>query len=117
MSLDVAVRDAVDTVRATLPSTCSVEVEIAAISTPQMRIGEMIQVLSNLANNSIRAMDGIGLLSIKLVEEAGRPVLVVADNGSGMPETMRKRAMEPFATGAPGGVGLGLSIVRRIVSA
>ena len=44
-------------------------------------------------------------------------MLVFADSGSGMPEQLRKRAMEPFATGAPGGIGLGLSIVRRIVSA
>lgn len=62
-------------------------------------------------------MDGIGTLSIRLAEEASGPVLTVADNGSGMPEAIRKRAMEPFATGSPGGVGLGLSIVRRIVSA
>jgi signal transduction histidine kinase len=115
--LDVAVRDAVDTVVATLPSTCSVEVELASVGTPHIRVGEMIQVLSNLASNSIRAMDGIGVLSIRLIEDAGRPVLIVADSGSGMPESMRKRAMEPFATGSPGGVGLGLSIVRRIVSA
>ena len=114
--LETAIRDAVDTVRATLPSTCDVEVEIAPIRSPQIRVGEVIQVLSNLASNSIRAMGGIGVLSIRLVEEAGRPVLIVADNGSGMPETMRRRAMEPFATGSPGGIGLGLSIVRRIVS-
>jgi signal transduction histidine kinase len=117
VSLDVAVRDAIDTVRATLPSTCSVEVEIALNGTLRIRVGEMIQVLSNLANNAIRAMDGIGTLSIRLAEEASGPVLTVADNGSGMPEAIRKRAMEPFATGSPGGVGLGLSIVRRIVSA
>lgn len=116
VALDTAVRDAVDTVRATLPSTCTVEVEIAPVRSPQIRVGEVIQVLSNLASNSIRAMDGIGVLSIRLVEEAGRPVLIIADNGSGMPEAMRRRAMEPFATGSPGGIGLGLSIVRRIVA-
>ncbi len=111
-----AVRDAVDTVRVTVPVTCQLDSMIEAVDTPQVRLGEMIQVLSNLVSNSLRATANIGHISIRLATEAGRPVLTVVDNGHGMPETIRKRATEPFMTGSVGGIGLGLSIVRRIVS-
>lgn len=115
--IDTALRDAVDTVQATLPATCSLEVMIEPIATPKVRVGEMIQVLSNLASNSIRAMGGIGRLSIRLEMEDAMPVLLFADTGTGMPESIRMRATEPFVTGSAGGTGLGLSSVRRIVSA
>ncbi|MCB1444889.1 MAG: hypothetical protein KDJ87_03550 [Rhizobiaceae bacterium] len=115
--LDTALRDAIDTVRATLPASCRLEVEIEPITTPQVRVGEMIQVLSNLASNSIRAMSGVGDMSVRLISEHGRPVLIFTDSGTGMPDSIRHRAMEPFVTGSTGGTGLGLSIVRRIVSA
>ena len=116
VALGRAVQDATDTVKATLPSTCTLETLIEPVALPQVRVGEMIQVLSNLASNSIRATGGIGTLSVRLIAEASGPVLIVADNGPGMAETIRKRAVEPFVTGTPGGIGLGLSIVRRIVS-
>lgn len=114
--LERAVRDATDTVEATLPATCKLETYFEAVPLPEVRIGEMIQVISNLASNSLRAMGGSGRLSIRLVSDPDGPVLVVADSGPGMSEDMRRRASEPFVTGSQGGVGLGLSIVRRIVS-
>jgi nitrogen fixation/metabolism regulation signal transduction histidine kinase len=39
----------------------------------------------------------------------------VADNGSGFPEQMMKRAFEPYVTTKPKGTGLGLAIVKKIV--
>jgi signal transduction histidine kinase len=113
--LDTAVRDAVETIRATLPSTCTLDVRIVPVASPDVRVGEMIQVLSNLASNAIRATEGAGTLTIRLEQTGDGPVLSFADDGRGMPDTVLRRATEPFVTGSADGVGLGLSVVRRIV--
>jgi signal transduction histidine kinase len=43
-------------------------------------------------------------------------VLTVDDRGCGVPEEIRERLFQPFATARPGGVGLGLALTRRIVT-
>jgi signal transduction histidine kinase len=37
------------------------------------------------------------------------------DRGPGLPAAVRERLFEPFASGQPGGAGLGLALARRIV--
>jgi nitrogen fixation/metabolism regulation signal transduction histidine kinase len=47
--------------------------------------------------------------------EASRRVrLVVADNGTGFPEHILKRAFEPYVTTKSKGTGLGLAVVKKI---
>jgi signal transduction histidine kinase len=40
--------------------------------------------------------------------------IAVADRGAGVPPELAERLFEPFVSGRPGGVGLGLALVRRI---
>jgi signal transduction histidine kinase len=110
-----AVKDAMETIRATLPASCTLDAQIDDVPEPRVRSGEAIQVLSNLANNSLRAMGGSGAISIRLSRHGDQCALVFADNGPGMSEEIRRSALKPFVTGARGGVGLGLSIVQRVV--
>ena len=42
--------------------------------------------------------------------------LVIEDRGPGLPEDVRQRLFQPFVTGRPNGVGLGLSLTHRIVT-
>jgi len=91
------------------------------------------QVVTNLATNAIHAMAAGGVLRIGLRTErldAARSatigtlpsgdyiVLVVADNGSGIPSEILERIFDPFFTTKEVGVGtgLGLSLVHGIVS-
>ena len=43
-------------------------------------------------------------------------MLGVEDSGPGIPEEIRDRVLRPFFSTKPNGMGLGLSIVQRIVS-
>lgn len=112
----VALQSALDTVRSTVPATVRMTETITANPAQSVPPGEMLQVISNLLSNAIRAMDGAGEIAISLAEDAdGATVLVFADNGPGMPEQIRQRASQPFVTGRADGTGLGLAVVANIV--
>ena len=76
------------------------------------------RALRNLLHNAAEAVrDGAGEgVEISIRAERQGLELAVLDDGSGIPAEMRERLFEPFATGRPGGVGLGLPICRRIVA-
>jgi len=79
---------------------------------------ELQQVLLNLLNNSVAAMDSSGgLIRITTYSEDGRIVLKVADNGCGIAEANLARIFDPFFTTKPvgQGTGLGLSICYGII--
>lgn len=114
--VDDALRDALTAVRATLPATIELRDSIAGGSAVGVMPGEMLQVVSNLLGNAMRAMDGRGIIEVSLAVRAdGGALFVFADNGPGMPEQVRRRATEPFVSGRASGTGLGLSIVANIV--
>jgi signal transduction histidine kinase len=78
--------------------------------------GEVLQIVSNVIGNAVRAMDGVGRIEVTLdVLADGKTRLSIADNGPGMPESVRQRATEPFVSGRAAGTGLGLSVVANIV--
>ena len=82
---------------------------------------EMQQVLLNLINNAIDAMSKGGG-TIKIITKLSRLekdhiVIIVEDDGPGIPESNLSRIFEPFFTTKPvgRGTGLGLSICYGIV--
>lgn len=79
--------------------------------------GELNQVWTNLVDNAVDAMDGVGILTLAVRAEEDSVVVEVGDTGSGMPEAVVERAFEAFFTTkeAGKGTGLGLDIARRIV--
>lgn len=71
------------------------------------------QVLSNLIQNSVKALEGVRDAEIIVrVEQQG---FSVTDNGIGMSDSVRSRVLEPFFTSSVGGTGLGLSICERLI--
>lgn len=78
--------------------------------------GELLQVLSNLLSNSIDAMSPNGRLTIRVRKIRGEVHLLVADDGHGIPETIRQKIFEPFfTTKKDHGTGLGLAISKSII--
>lgn len=81
-----------------------------------MDVEKMVRVFYNLASNATDAMPDGGTLTVRSGIENGTILIEFADTGSGIPEEIRSRIMEPFFThGKKHGTGLGLSIVRKIV--
>jgi signal transduction histidine kinase len=82
------------------------------------RGGELNQVWTNLIDNAIDAVDGRGSITIRAYVEGAHMVVEVVDDGRGIPREAQVHVFEPFYTtkdiGA--GTGLGLDIVRRIVT-
>lgn len=74
------------------------------------------QALLNLVMNAVNALpeDG-GHVTISADAEGPFQCIRVTDNGAGMPEDVRSKAMEPFFTTRNEGTGLGLSIVHKIM--
>ena len=75
------------------------------------------RAVSNIASNARDAMSGAGRLHLRAcVEGQSRLVLLLADEGPGVAESVRGRVFEPFAThGKKRGTGLGLAVTRRFV--
>ena len=81
---------------------------------------EVQQVLLNLINNAIDAMESRGgelTISTHFEFEKDAIVIEVSDNGPGIPEANLSRIFEPFFTTKPvgKGTGLGLSICYGII--
>lgn len=85
----------------------------AAISEDHLR-----QVLLNLILNSTDAMPSGGEIAIALADETPDEItLSIEDSGHGIPESASNSVFDPFYSTKQGGVGLGLSIVARLVEA
>lgn len=78
---------------------------------------QLQQVLYNLVFNALEAQPSGGSISVDVEDnEATRSILIrVQDEGPGLPSTVGDRLFEPFVSTKETGMGLGLSICRRIV--
>ncbi|WP_282935508.1 HAMP domain-containing sensor histidine kinase [Paenibacillus sp. RC67] len=81
-----------------------------------------IQIMQNLIYNAIQFTPPGGIIIVELVEEDDQAVVWVRDTGIGMEQEQLHRIWDRFykvehsRTSASGGTGLGLTIVRHLVS-
>jgi PAS domain S-box-containing protein len=133
VSLQRQVQDAVQLMRAMLPSTVRIETDLDPDAPPILADPTSVhQVLLNLATNAAQAMPDGGLLSIGLeqlyvqdsvaranpdLREGPYARLTVKDTGSGIDPAVVERVFEPFFTTRPPGqgTGLGLAMVHGII--
>jgi two-component system cell cycle sensor histidine kinase/response regulator CckA len=125
LDLNEAVREFTRIAARLIGEDVSIELELS--HTPAVILadrGQIQQILLNLAVNARDAMPRGGRLTFSSRVVPGEPAaaarfieLKVRDNGTGMDELTRRRALEPFfTTKDPGkGTGLGLSTIADIV--
>jgi signal transduction histidine kinase len=104
------------------PEASAAQVEISphlAPDLPPVRLDRALfrQVLLNLALNAQQAMPRGGLLELMTRHRDGRVELDFIDNGTGIDPQTRDRVFDIFYSTRPGGSGLGLPTVRKIVEA
>lgn len=74
------------------------------------------QIFWNLIKNSLKAMPKGGVLTVDIDQEKDDEIqLRIADTGKGMSEEEMKRVFEPFYSRFEDGIGMGMSVVQRIV--
>jgi signal transduction histidine kinase len=82
---------------------------------------QLQQVILNLIVNATDAMadmpSGKRKIIVRTTRISGFAEVAVCDTGPGIPPEKLKKVFEPFFTTKPGGMGIGLSIVRTIIEA
>jgi PAS domain S-box-containing protein len=118
--LNATVREVLENVRAdkALLGKARVDVDLdAALPRLPHDPDQLRQVLWNLVRNALQALGGKGCVSVRTAARHGSALLVVEDDGPGIPPEQAEKVFAPFFTTKPQGTGLGLSISRNIVRA
>jgi signal transduction histidine kinase len=82
---------------------------------------QLHRMLANLLRNARQAIEhqegrtAAGRIEVTLTRAENASLVRVTDNGPGVPERVRERLFQPFASsGRPDGAGLGLAIAREL---
>ena len=79
-------------------------------------VDRMLRAMINIASNALDAMESGGTFLVRSRERNAHVEIDLADDGHGIPEDLQARIYEPFFThGKPRGIGLGMSITRKVV--
>jgi len=76
------------------------------------------QAFINLVRNSMEALKDRddGVIHLEAERREGNRILIqVRDNGPGIPSEIQSQVFIPFFTTKPGGTGIGMSIVRKVI--
>src|SRR5439155_2804910 len=69
-----------------------------------------------MTNDEIRMTNAVGA-SAFVIRHSSFVILEIHDSGPGPPADIADRLFEPFVTGKPEGVGLGLAVARQVAEA
>ena len=78
--------------------------------------GHLEQILDNLLANALDAVPAGGHVEVSAAADGDRARVVVSDDGPGMTPRQQEMAFRRFVSSTPGGAGLGLAIVDRLIT-
>ncbi|MGM0421571.1 MAG: ATP-binding protein [Pseudomonadota bacterium] len=84
----------------------------------QCDAGQISQVLTNLLQNAVDAISENqekGQISLHIEQENNDILMVIEDNGPGLPQDAMAHLTEPYVSTRKKGTGLGLAIVKKIL--
>ena len=121
--LEEILADAVEAVRPLLEARAHVFQRLAQAGDIYLN-GDRVrltQVFVNLLVNAAKYTEPGGRIALSIVPDQGRVSVVIQDNGRGIPQDMLTRIFDTFTqvpgslANAQGGLGIGLTLVRRLV--
>lgn len=74
------------------------------------------EALGNIIDNACQAVDNSGVIEIAVSVYEGSVNILIADNGSGIDESVKNDLFTPFVSSRPSGTGLGLALTHKIIS-
>ncbi len=75
---------------------------------------QLEQALINIIKNALEALEGKGTIKTELNTKQRR--LIISDNGKGISEALSSKMFEPFFSTKKDGQGIGLALIREILS-
>jgi signal transduction histidine kinase len=93
-----------------------VDMDLAKLPLSRCNAAEVREVIINLLFNAVDAMPHGGMIDLRTARVDNEIVIEISDTGTGMPEEVRCRCLDPFfTTKGDKGTGLGLSAAFGIV--
>jgi len=81
------------------------------------RPNELLRVFNNLIKNAVQAiLPNEGEVEITIFQQENIIEIKISDNGRGIPEEMKNSIFQPYFTTKSGGTGVGLAIVKNILT-
>jgi signal transduction histidine kinase len=77
----------------------------------------MVRAITNVVFNAVEAAGTGGRVRVTATMDRVRAVVTVEDSGPGVAPELAARMFDPFVTGKVRGVGLGLSVARKVTEA
>jgi signal transduction histidine kinase len=116
-NLDLVVEKAVGYLRNRVSSKVSIKVEVGKPGNwANINVPLFDWVIENLCKNAIDAMEGEGALTLLINHDAKQVYIDITDTGKGIPKGKFKTVFKPGYTTKKRGWGLGLSLVKRIIT-
>ncbi len=97
-----------------LDHSCEISIECPDEITIETDPGLLQNLLFLLGQNALSSETAASLLSISAVKDNEQVTIRVKDNGAGVPEALRDKLFEPFASTKGEGLGLGLFLARDL---
>ena len=94
---------------------CDIEPNVSVYGDRDQVNRVIVNLLKNAEQSIPEGREGHVLVRLKTV--LGKIILLVKDNGCGIPESIRDRISEPNFTTKSGGTGLGLAMSYKIIEA
>ena len=77
---------------------------------------QLVRIFTNMFKNSIQAINQKGEIKVNLKKEGENIIVLIDDNGEGVPKEIKSHIFEPQFTTKSKGKGLGLAMVFQIVN-
>ncbi len=95
----------------------SIRVELYTKNLPVAADRDQIKrAIVNLVKNALEAIPPTSQVTVRTVLTQGNALLLISDDGPGLADSIKQNLFTPYFTTKAGGSGLGLVIVKKIVS-